>query len=676
MISMNTPRSLSIGVDVGGTFTDVYATDAAGDSWSCKVASTPDVLSGILRGLDEAIGRYGHLESLSLTVGHTVALNALLERRGPNVALVTTQGFRDVLDIGREARHHLYDLAQCRPEPLVPVGRRFEVLERIASSGEILVAPHKEQVDEVCAAVRAAGVPVVAVSLLHSYANPVHELLVRDWIHAALPGLDVLLSHEILREYREYERTTLTVMNAYVHGTLHQFMNRLHEEVQRKVPDSAVFVMDSAGGAMSTESARSRAILTALSGPAAGVRGATAVASRETLVSDFITMDMGGTSCDVALVESGSPVLTRDAQIGDFPLRLRALAVDTVGAGGGSIAWVDAGGLLRVGPQSSGAIPGPACYGLGGTDATVTDAHVVLGHLRDGQPLGQDVCIDRTLAIEAVLTGVAEPLGTSVPQAADGILAVARSSMARGLEKVSVRRGRDPRTLTLVAFGGAGGLHACALARELHIASILVPADAGVLSAFGAVSADERYEMSRTVLLQTDEAAMRIADVATELQTALLGEFRTADRADVRTDWFVDARYVGQGATLSIPLPVAAVSAADLRGWFERAYEAEFGYRLTRPVEVETVRVVATRSRSLLRPAAVAAHRAGTDMPRDTDAATSDLPRRLALSSLAVEEPVSGPLVIDTTDTSVLLDSADTALVTKQGDLLITLRYQ
>jgi len=527
----------SVGVDVGGTFTDLVAI-VGGEVVTAKVPSVPGAqargVAAALRAVEGPIDVLAH--------GTTVATNALLERRGARTALVTTEGFRDVIEIGRQARASLYDLTAHGPAPLVPRELRFVVRERMGPEG-VLVPLDEGSLAAAVEAVARAGVEAVAVCLLFSYLHPEHERRVGEALRAALPGVRVSLSTELLPEFREYERSSTTAANAYLAPALSAYLAELEPQP---------LVMQSSGGVVEAAVAAERPAACVLSGPAAGVAGAAFVAGLGGY-GDVLTFDMGGTSTDVAAVLGGEAVVTAESVVGGVPIRFPMVDVHTIGAGGGSIAWLDDGGALRVGPRSAGASPGPACYGRGGEEPTVTDANLVLGRLRDGAVLGGEVTLDRALAERALERSGIE---------AEGVVDVVNANMARALRVVSVERGIDPRGLGLVAFGGAGPLHACALAEELGMERVLVPRASGVLSALGLAVADLRRDY--------------------------LGWETEVDLPGAAVTRYVDARYPGQSHELTIE------EGSD----FHAAHERRFGFRLDAEPEIVTRRLVATVARA------------------------------------------------------------------------------
>ena len=576
-----------LGVDVGGTFTDV-ALLVDGELTTAKVPTTDDQSRGVIDGVETACEAAGVDPAAVDAFRHatTTAVNAVLEGAGAETALVTTEGFGDVLAVGRQDRPALYDLSARKPDPLVPADRRYELAERATTEGiERPVDPDEvrdlaEALDGDCES--------VAVSLLHAYAHPDNERRVADILREDL-DVPVSASHETLAEFREYERTATTVADAYVRPTVDDYLARLEERAaDRDLP--APRVMQANGGIADASTVRENAVTTLLSGPAAGVVGAARFERDDR--AGLVTFDMGGTSSDVSLVREGAAEHTTDAEIGGHPVGVSMVDVETVGAGGGSIAWVDDGGALRVGPRSAGADPGPACYGTGGDEPTVTDAAVVLGYLGADATLGEDLSIDPDRA-EAVMEDLAAEAGLdTVIDAAQGVYRVANATMARAIRGVTVERGHDPREFALAAFGGAGPMHAATLADRLGIEEVVVPPGNGVLSALGLLAADERHDATRTYrtsLADCDPAA--VDDRFDELVAEALADASDPDGATVERR--VDCRYEGQ----SFELPVDAPDPFDpetVRERFHEAHERARGYSMDEPVDLVTLRVTAT----------------------------------------------------------------------------------
>jgi N-methylhydantoinase A len=569
-----------VGVDVGGTFTDLVAL-VDGALVTRKVPSTPqDPSIGMLQAIEAAELDPGSVEVLSH--GTTVATNTLLQRRGARTALVTTAGFRDLLEIGRQNRAELYDLTATRPEPLVPRSLRFPLAERMAPDG-VLTALDEDHLGNVVNALAAASPEAVAVCLLFGFAHPEHEQRVAAAIRAALPDIPVSTSSTVLPEFREFERCSTTVADAYLTPKLGAYLARLTQTVQsRGLPDP--LVMQSSGGVVTAEQATGHAVSFLLSGPAAGVVGAAHTAAGSGY-DDVLSIDMGGTSTDVAAVSSGQVHITTESEVAGVPIKSPMVDVHTVSAGGGSIAWVDAGGVLRIGPHSAGAEPGPVAYDRGGTRPTVTDANLMLGYLGDDMQLGGAITLRRDKA-ERVITELGTQLGLGPAQTAEGIIRVANTEMSRALRVSSVQRGLDPRRFALVAFGGAGPLHACALAEELGMRTVLVPKASGVLSALGLAISDLRRDYVTAVIAVLSEAGDRLERAFTDM--IRLAE---KDLPDPRLQRYTDLRYRGQ----SFELTVSADQLDTLIEQFHAAHEQRYGYRMaTEPIEVVNARLVAT----------------------------------------------------------------------------------
>jgi N-methylhydantoinase A len=574
-------KNLRLGVDVGGTFTDLVALGDGG-ILTAKVPSTPsDQSEGVMNAIEASEVEAGAV--VALAHGMTVATNALLERRGARTALITTAGFRDVLEIARQNRPSLYDLAQDRPPALVQRGLRFTVEERMGPDGEL--APlDGASLEAAVAAVEEAEVEAVAVCLLFAFAHPEHERRVGEALREALPDVYVSLSSEVLPEFREYERFSTTTADAYLAPRLAAYLGRLAEKVDESGGQPPL-IMQSSGGVTSVDDAVSDAAGCVLSGPAGGVVGAAYVGSLGGY-KDLLTFDMGGTSTDVAPILSGEAQTTTETVVAGVPIKLPMVDVHTVSAGGGSIAWADAGGALRVGPHSAGAEPGPAAYDTGGDEPTVTDANLFLGYLADGTELGGEVVLRRELS-EKALAALGEKLSLAAEDVALGTVRVANAEMTRALRIISVERGLDPREFALLAFGGAGGMHACALAEELGMQTVLVPRAGGVLSALGLAISDIRRDYVSPYLSPLDEVnaeefERRFAQMEGKAEGDLDAPENTR-RADLR--------YGGQ----SFELTVEADSLEKLGHRFHAAHEQRYGYRMEdEAVELVNLRLIST----------------------------------------------------------------------------------
>ena len=572
---------MRIGVDVGGTFTDVVGV-VEGRVVTAKVPSSPEQSEGVLSGIQQLDVDASDIEAFAH--GTTVATNALLERKGARTALVTTDGFRDIIEIGRQNRAKLYDLTASRPPPLVERQLRFTVAERCGPEGEI--EPLDE--DDLQRTLKELGKSqpeAVAVCLLFGYLHPEHERAVADSVRAAFPDLHVSVSHEVLAEFREFERFSTTVADAYLGPRLATYL----EKLARRCDAAGVVrpvVMRSSGGVMDLKRATSSAAACVLSGPAAGVVGASHIANLSGF-ADVLSFDMGGTSTDVAPIVGGRAERTTEGAIAGVPIKLPMVDVHTVGAGGGSIAWIDDGGALRVGPQSAGANPGPACYGRGGTEPTVSDANLVLGYLAGGASLGGEIDLNEEPA-QGALEPINERLGVESVEAALGIVRVANAEMVRALRVVSVERGFDPREFALIAFGGAGPLHACALAEELDMPTVLIPKVGGVLSALGLALSEMRADYVRPFLASTDGLDEARLEEGFE---AMRGRADDELGSDASHERAADLRYVGQAFELTVP----AGALGEMIAAFHAAHERRFGYRMDdEPVETVNLRLTAT----------------------------------------------------------------------------------
>ncbi|HBB94610.1 MAG TPA: 5-oxoprolinase [Blastocatellia bacterium] len=595
-----TVDSVRVGIDTGGTFTD-FVYQAGRDLRVFKIASTPDDPSrAIAEGLERVAAEVGSPATIEVVHGTTVGTNALLQRRGARTALVTTAGFEDVIEIGRQARPELYNLNAVKPPPLVPGELRFGVHERVTATGEVLERLNESDLSELLEKLRTANCESIAVSLLFSFVHPQHEKKIADQLGQL--GLPISISHEVLPEYREYERTSTVVVNAYLQPLMGRYLTRLTGYAgvspasarDARVPN--LRVMQSSGGSISAQVAAREPVRTILSGPAGGVVGSLRVASAARF-ENIITFDMGGTSTDVALCDRDGMRLTNESIVAGVPVAIPMMDIHTVGAGGGSIARVDEGGSLRVGPESAGADPGPACYGRS-LLPTVTDAHVVLGHFPGASLLGGEFKLDEVRGHQALgqlasLMSAAAKREVSSTEAAQGVLDVVTASMERALRHISVERGHDPRDFALVPFGGAGGLHAVALARALRIPRVLVPASPGALSAVGVLAADVVKDQSRTVMLEAGgESQHALEKIFREMEKQARVALAREGFADgkQRHERSLAVRYKGQSFELQIKQTTGNIAAA-----FHRAHQSRYGYAQPKNV----VEIVSARVRSI-----------------------------------------------------------------------------
>lgn len=671
-----------VGIDVGGTFTDSVLVDPSGRLHISKVASTPDDVSvGFLDGL-EMLGRRSGLRATDidfLAHGTTVATNALVQDRLARTGLVTNRGFRDILAIGTQQRRHVYDLWTPEPAPVVPRERCVEVAGRIGPDGTELEALDEGSVLEAAAALRSGGAESVAVVLLFSFVNPEHERRVAEILERELPGVPVTVSSDVAPEIREYLRASTTAVNAALLPLVGRYVAHLAEAVAARGVRVPVHLMRSNGGLAAARTAATLPVTLVTSGPAAGVVGAARLAERAGML-DLLTFDMGGTTADLAVVVGGQPQVRWIGEQSGHKVNLPQVDVLCIGAGGGSLGRVDSFGALRVGPESAGAVPGPAAYGRGGTQPTVTDAHVVLGTLTAQRTLGADLKLDPELAVGSVREHVAVPLGLPVEEAAAAMIRVADATMASALRVISVARGIDPRSMTLVALGGAGPMHGCSLAEELDMTSVLVPLYPGVTAALGLLLTDVRHDLGRswvrgTATIQDPELQAQV-DVLAARARELLEQSGHADSGTLA--FAADLRYSGQAYSLTVPLAVGddgqvqPEAVAEAESAFVQAHLAAYDYQLDGvAMELVALRVTAT------------AAEAPIDVRAPDTPMSGPLGRRrvwmrgewhdtLILDRSGVgEASVPGPALIEQEDTTTLLFPGWTARRVAAGSLLL-----
>ena len=676
---------LRIGVDIGGTFTDATVLDTRDGSVRLgKSLTTPhDLVAGIFDAIAVAGASPGAAEFI--IHGSTVAINAIIERQGARTALVTTKGFRDVYEIGRINRPDSFNLFFRKHVPLVPRDRVFEMRERIRFDGSVLEALDEDAAREVGRQLRADNVEAVAVMFLHSYANVTHEQRMVEILREELPGAFVAASHDVSREQREYERTSTVTANAYVGPRVSNYLARLEDRLSDDGFDGSLLIMQSSGGLCDVGTARVQCIQMLESGPAGGVVAAKTVG--ETLdAANLISFDMGGTTAKACVLQDGNADLSSDYFVGGYNeglvIRIPVIDIKEVGTGGGSIAWINEAGGLRVGPESAGADPGPACYGRGGERPTVTDAQLALGRLSTGRFLDGRLPLDVDAATRAIETHVARPLGLSVAEAASGILAIANATMANAVRAVTTERGLDPRDFALVAYGGAGPLHAVDIARELAISRVIVPVAPGHFSAFGMLVADLRREYARThrAPLQLESIAS-IARIALELEAEAATWLQHAGvpSEDVTFEWGLDARYVGQNHAVTIPMrngePLRSIKAT-----FDAAHLRRFSHNAPEePAEIVAVRVsiigalskpslVQMRAGSTTPPAGAVLERRKVRFDRRTesDAVVYDRAKLLA------NNVIHGPAIIQEAGSATTVPWGVKVVVGAAGHLVLT----
>ncbi len=666
-----------IGVDSGGTFTDVCLFrdgDAVSQVW--KVPSTPDDPSRAIAGaIAAALSAHGGDPDGVSYLGHgtTVATNALIQGRGAETGLITSAGFRDLLEIGRQMRPSLYDLQCDKPEPVVARRLRFEVAERLRHDGTVETPLDEDAVRRAARAIRDEGVNAVAIAFLYAFVDPAHELRARAIVEAWMPDAFITCSHEVAPEFREYERFSTTAVNASLGPVMETYVRRLEARVAGLGIPAAPHITQSNGGVISCSKAAAEPVRTVLSGPSTGVVGAVAL-GRLAGEPDIITFDMGGTSTDVALVREGQAARTGQNMVHGHPLKTPMLDINSVGAGGGSIARVDAGGLLKVGPESAGADPGPACYGRGGAEATVTDANVALGVLHPAHLLGGRMPVRKTLA-EMSVDRLAARIGLSREAAAEGVISIVVANMAKAIRVISVQRGHDPRNFALMAFGGAGPIHASRLARELECPRIIVPPHPGILCATGLLMTDMVTDYARTRLTHLDGDQPVIAEEFAALEAAAAAWFNAEGiplgaRATKRS---IDMRYAGQNHELSVP----ADNTSALRSVFEAEHERMYGYiSQEEPIQLVTFRIQATGlvPKSKFREAAVAGRApepAGSRQVWWSETGGWTRAKLYDRAMLGAGQRIAGPAIIEQMDSTTLILAGQSATVDPFANIVI-----
>ena len=596
-----------VGVDIGGTFTDLVGLELhSGDIAISKARSTPrDLTEGIVGCISKADLSMRSIDTLFH--GSTIVINTIIERTGALTALITTRGFRDVLEIGRGNRPDNYDLFYLKPEPLVPRRLRFEVTERLADDGTEIMPLSLSELKAAAETASDAGVEAIAICFLHAYASDVHEEQARAHLQKLLPDIYVCTSAEVVREWREYERSSTTVMNAYVGPKVERYIGRLEERAEQNGFNGHLYLMQSSGGVMTSARAKRYPVAMVESGPVAGMIGAAHIGA---LIgkSLIISLDMGGTTAKCSLIEEGLPKITQIYYVNGYsyghPLQVPTIEVIEVGTGGGSLAWIDDTGGLKVGPRSAGSEPGPVCVGGGGTEPTVTDANVVLGRINAEAYLNGEIGLDLAAARAAIEDKIAQPFGLALEEAAAGILTIANANMALAVRGITIEKGVDPRRATMVAFGGGGPLHAAAIARDIGIPRVVIPTLPGCFSALGMLLADMRHDLVQTCVRPFPDCDLdEVNRLLDELSRDGVERLRAADipEAEIECITALDLRYVGQQWTLTTPVEGGRIgrdNTATVRAEFNRLYEVRFGHSFTNiPTEIVNARVVAVGRR-------------------------------------------------------------------------------
>lgn len=684
---------------MGGTFTDTILYDQEEKKiFISKVSTTPENQSvGTLRGISRILNIQGMDGRQIEAVNHgmTIGTNTVIQRRGATSALITNRNFRDVLEIGRQNRPSLYNFFATREKPLVERENRFAIKGRINYRGEILEDLDEKEIKRIALEIKRRKIRAVAICLLHSYINPTHEQRVKEIVSPILGDLSICISCEILPEYREYERFSTTVLNAYLMPVMHRYLTTLEEGLRAKDSASSlkigsdvpIMIMESSGGVMTAKAAREKPVYTALSGPAGGVVASTFI-GRLTGFQNLITIDMGGTSTDISLILNGKPILTSEGTIAGIPIRVPIIDINAIGAGGGSIAWIDEGGALKVGPQSAEAVPGPACYDQGGNQPTITDASVIFGRIDPNYFLGGEMTLNPERSKEVIEERLCRPLKMDLLTAARGIIQVANANMVRGIRVVSVERGYDPRDFTLIPYGGAGPLHAVALAKELKIPKVLVPPIPGILSAMGMLISDIRHDFVLTRIIPISKASPDVLEpVFQDLQQKALDMLRRegVDREDATLLKYVDVRYVGQSFEIRVKFEGEVCTAEHIEELvrnFHIEHEKRYGHKdLNAPVELVNFRVEGIGKRD---PIFLREISSGTSEPppeslkslrkvyfeeHQTFLDTKIFEREKLLAGNVIE----GPAIIEESNSTTLIHPGMAGKVDSYGAILITI---
>ncbi len=673
-----------VAVDIGGTFTDLawYDADSGALKFEKVLSTPPNFAAGVHASLRKA--GVSASEIHQFVHGSTVAVNAVIQKTGARTALVTTAGFEDVYEIGRANRPDTYNLLFEKPQPLVPGVLRFGVRERMSAKGEVIRPIDLASVKTIASKLRKAKVEAVAVCLLHSYVNPAHEIAVGRILKKVLPEAFVTLSHEILREYREYERASTAVLNCYVGPEVSRYLKAIDEPLRHASFNGVFHVMQSNGGVMTAARATQAPVAMMESGPAGGIIGA-AVLGRELGEDNVIAFDMGGTTAKACLVENGLPRMTDQYYVGGYregyPMRLPVVDIIEVGAGGGSVAWIDPGGALKVGPRSAGSQPGPVCYGRGGREPTVTDANLVTGRIDGASFLGGEMPLDLDGAREAISHVVGKPLGLGLIEAAQGILKIADARMAAIVRAITLQRGLDPRDFTLIAFGGGGPLHASVIARELNIPRVIIPPQPGHFSALGMLLTDLRHDLVQTWVVDLDAiGGPALEEALKPLET--LGR-RSLTEQNVRSEDIqilrsVDMRYAGQEYTVSVPVPhdLGGDALGALRASFDAIYDRRYGHSdPATPAQVVTLRVAAIGQ--VRKPELLGSRETASAMPLrhrpvyfEDEQSSIDTPV-IQRRSLKAGDTFSGPVIVEEHASTTVVEPGGQITVAANGCLIL-----
>lgn len=680
--------AIRLGIDIGGTFTDITVLEE--DSGRVTVTKVPSrrsdpgsaLINAVERGLELADV---NAEDVTMLVhGTTIVTNAVLEKKLPQTSLVTTDGFRDVLEIGRHFRPDMYDLMQDKPEPIIPRERRFSVRERMSAEGDILLEPDQAEVGKLFDMIRESGSHAVAICFLNSFVNPANEALVRDWLREGAEGIHVAASYEVCREIREFERMSTVALNAAAMPLVTQYLEDITPKIQAVLPNANILLMQSNGGSLTVSAAQNYPVRMITSGPAGGALAVQRLGTA-TEQSNLLGVDMGGTSTDISLIHKGELRMTTEGGIDELPVKVPMIEINTIGAGAGSIAWLDDWNGLHVGPQSAGADPGPAAYKRGGTEPTVTDANLVLGRMHPDRFVGGDMSVDLIAAREAIQLKIATPLNMTVEEAAAGIIRIANANMERALRVSSAEKGFDPRDITLLAFGGAGPMHAAALASAVGIPEVLVPERPGVFSAVGLVMSDIRHDFGQTRVLRGEEISGEnlnplYSDLNQEAHDALERDGVAEDNRDLQRS--ADLRYVGQAYEVNVTVPHGSLddkSAGQIIQNFHDLHQQLYAHHHPdKPVEFVSGRVAAIglMSAPKLQRGTSSGSGAGPKESRPVyfdeagdyvDTAVYDR------EELPVGSQFDGPAIVEQTDTTTVIHPDQRARVDELGNLIIAI---
>ena len=683
-------RTVRVASDVGGTFTDIVAFDeASGEILHGKTLTTPhNLVDGIVAGVFKA--GVGANQTRLFLHGTTIAINTMMERSGARTALLTTKGFRDVYEIGRINRPQAYNLFFRKHQPLIPRSWRFEIDERITASGDILKPLDEAQIIATAAELRRQNIQAVAILFFHSYRNAAHELLAKRLIQAHCPGMYVCASHELSQEYREYERTSTVAANAYIGPRINTYLGEIEDRLHKEQLHGPFFVVQSNGGLFDAARAQRECVRMLESGPAAGVVGARAVCDRIGL-KDAIAFDMGGTTAKAGVVHNGEPMMAGNIMVGGYeeglPIQIPLIDIQEVGTGGGSIAYIEPGGGLRVGPQSAGAAPGPVCYDLGGEQPTVTDANLILGRLSKDNFLGGEMKLDPDKAERAMRERVADPLRLTLTDASSGIIRIATTTMSQVVTRVTTERGLDAGDFAMVAYGGAGPLHACLIARELNIPTVIIPPSPGHFSAYGMLMADLRRDFVHTwfrpvATLDFDEMESLYSEMEARGRQDVAPH--VTDSAQIAATRSADMRYVGQEHSVTVDLPAALFQARDraaFKAMFDAVHMQRYGFNSPKdPAEVVSLYSSVVGQLDKPRSKAIAQAAAGHG-----PMATSARPVYFTENRDYVDTPVfnrdallcghriNGPALIEEYASTTVLPPGDSLEIGEFGDIIITI---